>query len=118
MHASAATDVDTDWAKVVTLYDQLYELEPTPIVALNRAVALSRWQGPHAAIHTLEELAKSSGAAKLSFVAGRSGRALETGGGFRSRRKSLSKGSQVSTALRQNVAFLESQLQTVRTRHE
>jgi RNA polymerase sigma-70 factor (ECF subfamily) len=59
IHATAATDVDTDWAKVVTLYDQLYALEPTPIVALNRAVALSRWQGPEAAIRSLEGLTKN-----------------------------------------------------------
>jgi RNA polymerase sigma-70 factor, ECF subfamily len=58
IHATAATDDDTDWKKIVALYEQLYELEPTPIVALNRAIALSRWQGPQAGIRVLEELAK------------------------------------------------------------
>lgn len=59
IHGTAANGVETDWAKVVSLYEQLYELEPTPIVALNRAIALSRWQGPEAAIRSLEGLAKN-----------------------------------------------------------
>ena len=58
VHATAATGTQTDWARIVALYDQLQDLEPTPIVALNRAIALSRWQGPQAAIQTLEELSK------------------------------------------------------------
>jgi RNA polymerase sigma-70 factor, ECF subfamily len=56
IHATAASDQDTDWAEIVALYDQLYVLEPTPIVALNRAIAKSRWEGPLAGIRALEEI--------------------------------------------------------------
>ena len=39
IHATSGTDAETDWAGVAARYDQLYELEPTPIVALNGAIA-------------------------------------------------------------------------------
>jgi RNA polymerase sigma-70 factor, ECF subfamily len=55
-HATSASDRETDWAAIVARYDELYELEPTPVVALNRAIAVSRWMGPHAGIRELEEI--------------------------------------------------------------
>ncbi len=57
VHATAASDAETDWEGIVARYDELYQLEPTPIVALNRAIARSRWQGPRAGLHELEEIA-------------------------------------------------------------
>lgn len=56
IHATAAGDADTDWQKLVELYDDLYKLEPTPIVLLNRAIAISRHKGPHAGLIALEEI--------------------------------------------------------------
>ena len=51
------TDGDaTDWSQVLALYDQLLTLVPTPIVALNRAVALAEVRGPAAALAAVEEL--------------------------------------------------------------
>ena len=41
VHTDAATAADTDWSQVLALYDQLYAVTPTPVVALNRAVALA-----------------------------------------------------------------------------
>jgi RNA polymerase sigma factor (sigma-70 family) len=46
----------TDWAQVLALYDQLLALVPTPVVALNRAVALAEVRGPAAALAAVEEL--------------------------------------------------------------
>jgi RNA polymerase sigma factor (sigma-70 family) len=46
----------TDWAQVLALYDQLLALTPTPIVALNRAVALAEVAGPGAALAVVEDL--------------------------------------------------------------
>ena len=40
----------TDWAQVAALYEQLFQLEPSPIVALNHAVAVAHWQGPAAGL--------------------------------------------------------------------
>ncbi len=58
VHATAASDSKTDWEKIVALYDDLYKLEPTPIVSLNRAIAISRWQGPRAGLSALEGIAR------------------------------------------------------------
>jgi RNA polymerase sigma-70 factor (ECF subfamily) len=50
VHSVAATPQDTDWPSVLTLYDQLYALTPTPVVALNRAVALAEVEGAAAGL--------------------------------------------------------------------
>jgi RNA polymerase sigma-70 factor (ECF subfamily) len=46
VHTDAPTASDTDWSQVVALYDQLTRLDPSPIVALNRAVAVAELDGP------------------------------------------------------------------------
>ncbi|HEX5016273.1 MAG TPA: RNA polymerase sigma factor [Actinomycetes bacterium] len=56
VHSDAATASDTDWQQVVTLYDQLYALTPTPIVALNRAIAVGEVTGPDDALRQVDEL--------------------------------------------------------------
>ncbi len=50
------TDVPTDWTQVVALYDQLLALAPTPVAALNRAVAVAEVEGPAAALALVEPL--------------------------------------------------------------
>ncbi|QCB48123.1 RNA polymerase sigma factor [Hydrogenophaga sp. PAMC20947] len=56
-HARAQRPEDTDWAHMVGLYDALTELEPSPVVLLNRAVALGMAQGPAAGLVAIEVLA-------------------------------------------------------------
>ena len=56
MHADAATLQDTDWSQIVALYDQLIAIAPTPVVALNRAIAIAEIQGPAAALALVDEL--------------------------------------------------------------
>jgi RNA polymerase sigma factor (sigma-70 family) len=56
-HARANTAAETDWERIVLLYDALLQVSPTPIVALNRAVAVSMAQGPAAGLHALDDLA-------------------------------------------------------------
>lgn len=50
VHASAATYESTDWRRITALYDDLYALNPSPVIALNRAVALSFAVGPEAGL--------------------------------------------------------------------
>jgi RNA polymerase sigma-70 factor (ECF subfamily) len=50
------TDAPTDWSQVKALYDQLLAVTPTPVVALNRAVAVAEVDGPGAALALVEEL--------------------------------------------------------------
>ena len=56
VHAMAASDAETDWPKLVELYNDLYQLEPTPVVLLNRAIAIASCHGPHAGLNALEEI--------------------------------------------------------------
>jgi RNA polymerase sigma-70 factor (ECF subfamily) len=56
VHADAATAEQTDWWQIVTLYDQLLAIAPTPVVALNRAIAIGEVQGPGAALALVDEL--------------------------------------------------------------
>lgn len=55
-HAAARTYAETDWNEIVSLYDALLDVEPSPIVALNRAIALSRAKGADAGLRALEAL--------------------------------------------------------------
>jgi len=55
-HARARTAAATDWTRIVTLYDALAQVMPSPIVALNRAVAVSMVQGPQAALELVDGL--------------------------------------------------------------
>jgi RNA polymerase sigma-70 factor (ECF subfamily) len=56
LHARAATPADTDWAQIDALYAALEQLEPSPVVTLNRAVAVSKVRGPAAALAMIEPL--------------------------------------------------------------
>ena len=56
VHADAASAADTDWPQILALYDQLLALAPTPVVALNRAVALAEVHGPAGALALLDGL--------------------------------------------------------------
>lgn len=57
VHADAAAAADTDWRQILTLYDQLLAMTPTPVVALNRAVAVAEVHGPAQALECADELA-------------------------------------------------------------
>src|SRR2546421_3366967 len=56
VHTDAPTASDTDWSQVVALYDQLTRLDPSPIVALNRAVAVAELDGPDVALALVDRL--------------------------------------------------------------
>ncbi|WP_173923116.1 RNA polymerase sigma factor [Agromyces sp. Marseille-P2726] len=56
VHTDAPTADDTDWSQVLALYDQLVRLDPSPIVALNRAVAVAEVEGADAALEIIEPL--------------------------------------------------------------
>jgi RNA polymerase sigma-70 factor (ECF subfamily) len=56
VHADAPTFEETDWSHIVALYDQLLALAPTPVVSLNRAIAIGEVEGPAAALELVDEL--------------------------------------------------------------
>jgi RNA polymerase sigma factor (sigma-70 family) len=56
-HAIAPSVAETNWERIVLLYDALDRLAPSPVVALNRAVAISMAEGPAAALRVVDDLA-------------------------------------------------------------
>jgi RNA polymerase sigma-70 factor (ECF subfamily) len=56
VHTSAKDVRDTDWSQVVALYDQLVRLDPSPIIALNRAIAIAELDGPGVALAAADRL--------------------------------------------------------------
>ena len=56
VHSDAREAAQTDWRQVLALYDQLNAIAPTPVVSLNRAIALAEVAGPAAALEAVDEL--------------------------------------------------------------
>jgi RNA polymerase sigma-70 factor (ECF subfamily) len=56
VHTSARTARDTDWSQVAALYDQLVRLDSSPVIALNRAVAIAELDGPEVALAAVDRL--------------------------------------------------------------
>jgi len=56
LHARAARPEETDWAQIDLLYAALEEVQPSPVVSLNRAVAVAKVRGPEAALKMIEPL--------------------------------------------------------------
>jgi RNA polymerase sigma-70 factor (ECF subfamily) len=56
VHTSARDVRDTDWSQVVALYDQLARLDPSPVIALNRAIAVAELDGPQVALAAVDRL--------------------------------------------------------------
>jgi len=56
VHSDARAAADTDWRQILMLYDQLMAVAPTPVAALNRAVAVAEVEGPHAALTIVDGL--------------------------------------------------------------
>ena len=57
MHCRARNAAETNWAEIVSLYDLLARVQPSPIVSLNRAVAVAMVDGPEAALEILDAIA-------------------------------------------------------------
>lgn len=76
-HARAARAEDTDWVAIVRDYDRLYARQPSPVVALNRALAVGQAQGPQAAWVLLQELANEPALQRYPWLAGAQADVLE-----------------------------------------
>ena len=68
-HASASDPADTDWAQIALLYGQLREILPSPVVELNRAVAVAMSEGPDAGLAIVAELEASGQLAGYHLLA-------------------------------------------------
>lgn len=68
LHAEAASFAQTDWAQIVALYDVLHRIESSPIVALNRAVAVAMRDGPQAGLTLIDALLASGELSDYRFA--------------------------------------------------
>ena len=57
VHCHAKSFETTDWGQIVALYDHLYAIVPTPVIAMNRAIAVGEVDGPSAALDSLNAIA-------------------------------------------------------------
>jgi RNA polymerase sigma-70 factor (ECF subfamily) len=73
LHCSAESFEKTDWAEILKLYDSLYKLKPSPIVALNRAIAVGKAQGPDDGLVELSRIPDSARLQDYPFYSGGTG---------------------------------------------
>jgi RNA polymerase sigma-70 factor (ECF subfamily) len=69
VHGETASAATTDWPQIVGLYDALLRVEPSPVIALNRAVAVAMRDGPEAGLALIEPLLPSLGGYQPAFAA-------------------------------------------------
>ena len=69
MHATAPRTEDTDWGKIVALYDTLLTIRPSPIIALNRAIAIAQYEGPERGLEELHAIDDRERLAAYPFYA-------------------------------------------------
>jgi RNA polymerase sigma-70 factor, ECF subfamily len=68
LHAQAPSYAETDWPQILTLYDELLRIWPSPVVALNRAVAVAMVDGPDAALALVEDLERDGRLAGYRYL--------------------------------------------------
>ena len=79
VHAQAARPEDTDWAEIDRLYAVLEALQPSPVVTLNRAVAVAKVRGPAAALAMIEPLGRAARRATSTSSASRARCCMQLG---------------------------------------
>jgi predicted RNA polymerase sigma factor len=67
VHAMAHRTEDTDWGKIVSLYDTLMTIRPSPVVALNRAIAIAQHEGPERGLEEIRAITNSDRLATYPF---------------------------------------------------
>src|SRR5690242_6441017 len=77
-HISTQRHQDTPWARILELYDLLYDLQPTPVIALNRAIALGKAQGAAAGLAALQSMPLDESLERYPFLPTACGEFLRT----------------------------------------
>jgi len=76
LHAEAESAAETDWRQIAGLYDLLLRVNPSPVVALNRAVAIAMADGPDAGLRLLERLENTPELSSYHLLPAAKGRLL------------------------------------------
>jgi RNA polymerase sigma factor (sigma-70 family) len=106
-HALARTPGETDWPRIVALYDALNELQPSPIVTLNRAVAISMAYGPAAALEIVDALRQESRLREYHLLPSVRGDLLERLGRLDEARSEFSHAASLAGNVRERRLLLE-----------
>jgi RNA polymerase sigma factor (sigma-70 family) len=106
-HARAPTAEETDWPRIVALYDALNELQPSPVVTLNRAVAVSMAYGPAAALEIVDTLRSDSRLREYHLLPSVRGDLLERLGRFDEARAEFSHAASLAGNARERSLLLE-----------
>jgi RNA polymerase sigma-70 factor (ECF subfamily) len=96
LHAQAPSFRETDWAAIVRLYSVLYELRPTPIVALNRAIALGRSGRAEEGLRDLERIRKEGRLSRYPFLEAAAGDLHEQAGRLREARHHFARAKELA----------------------
>ncbi|HEX4153954.1 MAG TPA: RNA polymerase sigma factor [Steroidobacteraceae bacterium] len=105
-HAQAPTPADTDWNRIVALYDALVQLMPSPIVELNRAVAVSMAFGPAAALELVDALNRDDRLRTYHLLPSVRGDLLEKVGRFEEARAEFSRAARLARNTRESSLLL------------
>jgi RNA polymerase sigma-70 factor (ECF subfamily) len=106
-HAQARRAEETDWQRIVALYDALNEIQPSPVVALNRAVAVSMAYGPAAALEIVDVLRHESRLREYHLLPSVRGDLLERLGRFDEARAEFSHAASLAGNTRERSLLLE-----------
>jgi predicted RNA polymerase sigma factor len=106
-HARARAPSETDWAQIVALYDALSQVQPSPVVALNRAVAVSMAYGPAAALEIVEALRSETRLREYHLLPSVRGDLLERLGRYEEARAEFSHAASLANNARERRLLLE-----------
>jgi len=106
-HARARTAEETDWPRIVALYDALDEVQPSPIITLNRAVAVSMAYGPATALEIVDALRNESRLRDYHLLPSVRGDLLEQLGRFEEARAEFSHAASLASNARERSLLLE-----------
>ena len=112
LHCQAARAEDTDWPQILRLYDLLERLQPSPIVSLNRAVAVAMVKGPLAALPLIDELAAGGELGGYHLLHAARADLLRRAGSFTEAAESYSRALELATNESER-RFLERRLREV-----
>jgi len=113
VHASARSAETTDWAAIISLYDTLLELRPSPVIALSRAVAVAQREGPERGIAEIQAIGQTERLTGYPFLAAalgelelRRGQGATAAAHFR-RARGLARNSMERRFFNQRLSFAE-----------
>ena len=106
-HARALTAEATDFERIATLYDELYAIRPSPVIALNRALAVGMAHGPRAGLALLDALSSEPLLERYHFFPSARGEFLEKLGRFAEAHAEFERAAALTQNARQKVRLLE-----------